>query len=94
MRKSRFRDEQMVAILREADRTSVAEAAEKSKVSERRRTRVMRIVPNIDSCLRLTRALCVETHETWLEDKRYLNMDVLWEATQRSTTQGGIALSP
>jgi hypothetical protein len=27
----------------------------------------------------LTRALCVETHESWPEDKRYLNMDVLWE---------------
>ena len=29
---------------------------------------------------RTSRALCVETHESWLEDKRYLNMDVLWEA--------------
>jgi hypothetical protein len=25
------------------------------------------------------RALCVETHETWLEDNRYLNMDLLQE---------------
>jgi putative transposase len=35
MRKSRFTDEQIVAMLRKADRSSVAEVAERHKVSER-----------------------------------------------------------
>lgn len=34
----------------------------------KRRTHVVRIFPNVESCLRLIRALCVETHETWLEE--------------------------
>ena len=45
----------------------------------KRRTRVVRIFPNETSCLRLVRALCAETHETWLEDSRYLNMAFLAE---------------
>jgi transposase-like protein len=45
----------------------------------RRRTRVVRIFLNAERCLRLTRALCVEIHEGWLEDNHYLNMDLLWE---------------
>ena len=45
----------------------------------KRRTRVVRIFPNPESCLRLIRALCVETHEAWLEDNRYINMDLLRE---------------
>jgi transposase-like protein len=45
----------------------------------KRRTRVVRIFPNAESCLRLVRALCVETHEAWLEDNRYLNMTLLAE---------------
>ncbi|RXG84571.1 hypothetical protein EAS62_39645, partial [Bradyrhizobium zhanjiangense] len=35
--------------------------------------------PNAESCLRLVRALTVERHEAWLEDHRYLNMDLLKE---------------
>jgi transposase-like protein len=45
----------------------------------KRRTRVVRIFPNGESCLRLVRALAVETHENWLEANRYLNMDDLRE---------------
>ena len=40
---------------------------------------MVRIFPNHDSCLRLIRALAVETHEDWLEANRYLNMDYLKE---------------
>ena len=40
---------------------------------------VVRIFPNAQSCLRLIRALAVETHENWLEQHRYLNMEELRE---------------
>ena len=45
----------------------------------KRRTHVVRIFPNAESCLRLVRALAVEMHENWLEATRYLNMDHLKE---------------
>jgi len=45
----------------------------------KRRTHVVRVFPNLESCLRLVRALAVETHEDWLEANRYLNMDLLRE---------------
>jgi putative transposase len=45
----------------------------------KRRTLVVRIFPNQESCLRLIRALAVEIHEDWVEATRYLNMEVLRE---------------
>jgi transposase-like protein len=39
----------------------------------KRRTHVVRIFSNAAICLRLVRALAVETHEDWLEATRYLN---------------------
>ena len=45
----------------------------------KRRTHVVRIFPNEDSCLRLVRALAVEIHEAWIEGTRYLNMELLRE---------------
>jgi putative transposase len=53
----------------------------------KRRTRVVRIFPNRDSCLRLIRALAVETHEGWLEEHRYLNMDLLAEHKREQLRQ-------
>ena len=43
----------------------------------KRRTRVVRIFPNVASCLRLIRALGVEKHELWQEENKYVNME-LW----------------
>lgn len=45
----------------------------------KRRTHIIRIFPNPDSCLRLIRALAVEMDENWIEAVRYLNMDLLKE---------------
>jgi len=39
----------------------------------------VRIFPNGARCLRLIRALGVETHAGWLEGSRYLTMDLLKE---------------
>ena len=43
----------------------------------KRRTRVVRIFPNRESCLRLITALCVEQSEEWVSGKSYLNMEEL-----------------
>lgn len=53
----------------------------------KRRTIVLRIFPNEDSCLRLIRALAVETHENWLEANRYLNMNDLKEMKKADLRQ-------
>jgi putative transposase len=45
----------------------------------KRRTLVVRIFPNAAACLRLVRALAVETHENWIEAMQYLNMEPLTE---------------
>ena len=53
----------------------------------KRRTIVLRIFPNQDSCLRLIRALAAETHENWLEANRYLNMNHLKEMKKADLRQ-------
>jgi putative transposase len=53
----------------------------------KRRTHVVRIFPNTESCLRLVRALAVEMHENWLEGTRYLNMQHLAEHKKEALRQ-------
>jgi hypothetical protein len=51
----------------------------------RRREKVIRIFPNMDSAHRLVGALCAETHEEWSTGRRYLTMDEYFEwKTDRS----------
>ena len=51
----------------------------------KRRTHIVRIFPDEPSCLRLTRALAVETHEEWIDANRYLNMEPLREQLKKPT---------
>jgi transposase-like protein len=57
----------------------------------KRRTLVVRIFPNVGSCLRLIRALAVEIHEDWIEATRYLNMDLLAERLKEQRREAGAA---
>jgi transposase-like protein len=44
---------------------------------------LVRIFPDEASCLRLVRALAVEIHEEWVDENRYLDMELL--RTHRKT---------
>lgn len=49
----------------------------------KRRSRVVRIFPNEESCLRLIRAMLVELHEEWATQNTYLNMKLLKEREEK-----------
>jgi putative transposase len=49
----------------------------------KRRTRVVRIFPNREACLRLVTALAIEQSEEWLTGRRYLDMEELRELRYR-----------
>ena len=57
----------------------------------KRRTRVVRIFPNAEACLRLVTALCVEQSEEWLSGRVYLDMSLLEATDTVPTTAPGDA---
>ena len=60
----------------------------------KRRTHVVRIFPNRESCPRLVRALGTETHENWIEATRYLNMSFLREQKKEAMRPGDDQIMP
>jgi putative transposase len=43
--------------------------------------------PNAESCLRLVRALAIETHDNWIEANRYIKMEDLREHNKLALRQ-------
>jgi transposase-like protein len=58
----------------------------------KRRTRVVRIFPNREACLRLVSALAVEQSEEWLTGRRYLDMGDLAERRPGKRGSEGVIL--
>jgi putative transposase len=58
----------------------------------KRRTRVVRIFPNREACLRLVTALCVEQSEEWVTGRRYLDMEELRESRREGHQSEEVAL--
>jgi putative transposase len=57
----------------------------------KRRTRVVRIFPNRQACLRLVTALAVEQSEEWVTGRRYLDMRELEEHHREKREAEGVA---
>ena len=53
----------------------------------KRRTRVVRIFPNPEACLRLVTALCIEQSEEWLASRVYLDMSRLEDAAPSASEE-------
>ena len=58
----------------------------------KRRSRVVRIFPNRQACLRLVTALAVKDLEEWLTGRLYLDMEELGERHRKEREGEGVAL--
>ncbi len=76
----------MCLLLLEAHRKRMrtTKLLERQNQELKRRTRVVRVFPNEQSCLRLVCALLMETNQEWME-RLYLRMDTAQAATAETT---------
>jgi putative transposase len=63
-------------------RIRTTNALERLNQEIKRRSRVVRIFPNRESCLRLVTALAMEQSEEWITGRRYLDMEELSEQSR------------
>ena len=68
-------------------RISSTNGLERYNEEIRRRTRVIRIFPNRNACMRLIGALCMEQAEEWLTGRKYLNMEISDRETETEVKQ-------
>jgi len=86
-----FEDAMAVMVLPEPYRRRLRSTniLERLNLEIRRRERVIRIFPNVNSAIRLLGALLMEQDEAWSTERRYFNMDHYWEwkaAQERKNT--------
>jgi transposase-like protein len=73
-------------------RTRTTNGLERLNQEIKRRTRVVRIFPNREACLRLVTVLVVEQSEEWVTGRRYLDMGELNEHRREKPQAEGVVL--
>jgi transposase-like protein len=75
-------------------RSASDHAIERLMQEIKRRTRVIRIFPNRDACLRLMTALCAEQSDEWISGMRYLDIGELrgWRREQEQVEMTLLAM--
>jgi putative transposase len=69
-------------------RIRITNGLERLNQEIKRRSRVVRIFPNREACLRLVSALAIEQSEEWLTGRRYLDMQELEEHFRQEKREG------